>query len=391
MRARLALLLSWLRCGAEQNIAVQIDATRETLRRFRTIAAVVFLLNLGYASVFLFGGIAAQTPQLAQWINGIAWTHIVMALCMATLGPAIYLVSRQKAPSPALSLALQDIFTVVCLCFGIALSTIDQWATPSTTLFAMTSLISALMSLRRPRVTFPLYVLAYILYFWALGLTQHDASLLAIGRSHGFAATGISLVVSVLAWRQFFTATHLRWELADANARLAQKQEDLEFQATHDTLTGLCNRREFLRLTKAELVRARRYPADTSLIMVDLDHFKKINDSYGHPVGDEVLKQTAKLLSKRVRAQDLVARLGGEEFVILLRETPKNGALELAEALRTSLNKSPMTINDLELSISASFGISSLPKGHSGSVDELYSAADKALYLAKSAGRNRVV
>ena len=133
-------------------------------------------------------------------------------------------------------------------------------------------------------------------------------------------------------------------------------------------MTGLFNRGEFMRLAESELLRTRRHGGNTSIIVVDLDYFKAINDRHGHPAGDKVLIHVANGLREGVRNTDLVARIGGEEFVVLL----------------------PQTDIDLQLSATASFGVACMPGGHTGTVAALYAAADNALYDAKRAGRDRV-
>ncbi|QDL56560.1 diguanylate cyclase [Rhodoferax aquaticus] len=172
---------------------------------------------------------------------------------------------------------------------------------------------------------------------------------------------------------------------------LFMRQDQLIVTSTRDELTGLLNRREFTRLAQAELARVARVPGPTSLVMVDADYFKRINDRHGHPVGDEVLQQLAKKLLAGVRTLDVVARMGGEEFVLLLPHTDAQGALALAEKLRTSLAQTPLQLrNGEDLWISASFGVSSLPQGQAGTLEAMYASADKALYAAKANGRNRV-
>ena len=160
-----------------------------------------------------------------------------------------------------------------------------------------------------------------------------------------------------------------------------QQQEELVWLAKRDALTGLFNRGEFLRIADLELKRAQRHGTDTSAIMVDLDLFKNINDSYGHPAGDSVLKHTAACLLGGVRNIDVVARVGGEEFVVLLPQTSQGAALTLAEKLLRLLQQSPARItSDLQVVVTASFGVGTLPAGQEGTVESLYSAASAAAF-----------
>lgn len=167
-------------------------------------------------------------------------------------------------------------------------------------------------------------------------------------------------------------------------------QEDLNQQARHDPLTNVLNRRAFLQLAEREMARATRRKTPISILIMDLDRFKELNDTYGHPVGDIVLSRTARLLNDQLRAQDIFARYGGEEFIALLPDTDKAGAIITAERLRTVLEKSLINTGRQSLSITTSIGAASSAHG-SEILGELIATADLALYEAKRTGRNRTV
>ena len=156
-----------------------------------------------------------------------------------------------------------------------------------------------------------------------------------------------------------------------------------------DELTGLSNRRSFRESLDTELLRAERFGNGLALIFADLDDFKDVNDQFGHQAGDEVLRAFAEVLSGRIRGIDQAARLGGEEFAILLPETDALGAEALAENLRLAIAELAVTVGEVEIHITASFGVAAFPE--SRSADELMTAADLALYSAKRHGKDRVV
>lgn len=160
--------------------------------------------------------------------------------------------------------------------------------------------------------------------------------------------------------------------------------------ATTDGLTGLYNHRYFQERLSERLEEARRHPTRHSLVIVDIDHFKKVNDTYGHPVGDEVLKRLALLLKESVRAIDLAARYGGEEFVLLLSNTDRKGALQLAERVRKEAKKLKFETDGTEFSITLSMGVATFPDD-ARTKESLIENADEALYYAKEHGRNKVV
>ncbi len=167
-------------------------------------------------------------------------------------------------------------------------------------------------------------------------------------------------------------------------------RDELQEQATHDQLTGLYNRR-FLDIIEArELALCKRESKHLAVIMVDVDHFKKVNDSYGHPAGDEVLKRLASLLLEKVRATDVVCRYGGEEFLLLLPNMPPANALLRANEWRTAFAREIVQLGDIGVQATVSMGIASSPL-HGEVFAELIRCADQALYRAKEEGRNRVV
>ena len=166
-------------------------------------------------------------------------------------------------------------------------------------------------------------------------------------------------------------------------------QDELERLANFDSLTGLHNRRAILHRLDEHIKQVRRYEGELSLIMLDIDYFKKVNDQYGHLIGDEVLENVAVLMQQNVRNTDSVGRYGGEEFIIVLSETDLSSALIVAERLRNAIEAAEM--RDFEgntFGITVSQGVSSYKPGEDK--QSLISRADDALYRAKQNGRNRV-
>lgn len=164
----------------------------------------------------------------------------------------------------------------------------------------------------------------------------------------------------------------------------------LEEQAHLDYLTGLANRRYFLELAEQEISRSIRYGNSLAVCMLDIDSFKKVNDTYGHKVGDVVLKKLSSLFSESLRAIDIVGRVGGEEFVILLPETDRNHALDVAERIRQLVENTKITLeNGLPLKFTISIGIAMFIDKDTN-MDTLLHTADQALYQAKNSGRNKV-
>ncbi|MCK6546801.1 diguanylate cyclase [Myxococcota bacterium] len=172
-----------------------------------------------------------------------------------------------------------------------------------------------------------------------------------------------------------------------SNARMYAKMETM---ATTDGLTGLVNHRRFKELLTEALARAARFTRQVSVVMVDADHFKSINDTWGHPVGDLVLKRVAAILKAEARRTDVVARYGGEEFVVVLDETDSPGAELVAERIRERIEREVIEGEFGRVRVTASLGVATWP-ANAGVMEDLLEAADQALYEAKRKGRNRVV
>jgi two-component system cell cycle response regulator len=171
------------------------------------------------------------------------------------------------------------------------------------------------------------------------------------------------------------------------NARLVERLRDL---AVRDSLTGLYNHRHAMELLAAEFGRVGRYAAGVSLLMLDLDQFKRINDEHGHPAGDSVLKETARLIQETLRSVDVVGRYGGEEFVALLPHTSPEEAAATAERIRRRVEGHVFWFGTSPLHVTVSIGVASYPSSEVDSPQALVREADRALYRAKEAGRNRV-
>lgn len=167
-----------------------------------------------------------------------------------------------------------------------------------------------------------------------------------------------------------------------------EMEQKLKLMADHDPLTGLINRREVIQQLKQEMVRFGRYHSPITIFFIDIDHFKEINDQYGHQVGDDTLINCALKMRTSMRENDIIGRYGGEEFLVILPETPMKKAYELAERLRLNICRNTKDAKKSLPYYSISIGIAELTKGHEN-LDSFINQADKAMYKAKQTGRNK--
>jgi diguanylate cyclase (GGDEF)-like protein len=315
-------------------------------------------------------------------------THLGMALVFTLLGLLAHcLLTRWRS-----RLAEQVVVVVALMAglgFGGLLGVIDQWVTPSITPVLVSCLGVGLVFLVRPGLALVLFGAAGALIATGLGLTQHNAAVLLSNRVNTLTGVFMGAALAILLWHKSAANTLLRRELQDTNLALQRHQAELQRLAILDPLTGLINRREFDRLFRQELKRSMRSATTTSLVVIDLDHFKRINDTYGHPAGDAVLEQIARHVLTLLRRYDVLARFGGEEFMLLLPDTDLTAARAVAEKLRAAIEALPLCCETQLLRVTASLGVASSQAGEDG-FQPLYHRADRALYGAKQAGRNRV-
>lgn len=222
------------------------------------------------------------------------------------------------------------------------------------------------------------------------------AILLAVGLNYisylivGKQLTPESLIRALII--PVFIAPFLSWYLIGLFFRLHELEEKMAKYATYDDLTGLLNRRAFFSKFDHHYKQAQRQQSELTLLLMDVDHFKSINDNHGHIVGDQVLKSLGKLLTKHIRKNDVSGRVGGEEFAIILPYTNLEDAQAFAEKCKTIISKDTIPTETDYLNYQVSIGIAALQAKPEStmSLSQLYRAADKALYKAKINGRNRI-
>jgi two-component system cell cycle response regulator len=179
--------------------------------------------------------------------------------------------------------------------------------------------------------------------------------------------------------------------LIELQGKLLEAHERLRVLATHDELTGLLNRRAILDSLARELDRSERQGQPIAALLIDLDYFKRVNDTHGHLVGDDVLREAAHRIAAAVRSYDTVGRYGGEEFLVVTSNLDGGGALELAERVRTQFKKDPIAAGGKSLPVTLSVGVATLSGGQKTEINKLLALADDCLYKAKRSGRDLTV
>jgi diguanylate cyclase (GGDEF)-like protein len=344
-----------------------------------------------------------------SWNLGIAASYAVDTLFLA-----LFAVAGTISGTVALAYGA----TGAALCSAVHVFTVNGWnlkfRDPS--MVEQTTILSVAMQLgvvaAAPQVAFPVLANLFTVFGFAMiWLSLRDS--LAVGLL-GIAATAIlfyakqgrlgvpvsSTFELTLVWLYFslilgrflllsVNANAMRIRLADGRRRLAESLAQVQQLASHDELTRTLNRRALVSSLERERIRAERSGMPFAIGMIDLDHFKSVNDSYGHAVGDAVLREFAAIVQATMRATDVFGRYGGEEFLIVLVGTELPAALEAMERIRVAVQSHDWNALAPGLAQTVSTGIASFRKGHT--IEQLLHDADQALYQAKGSGRNRTV
>lgn len=382
-----------------ESATVADAALRINLDHLAKASWLMVLLNLGHLAYFGFW-YEADYPVRTGWAHEVAWAHALMVLPMVGVWAVAQRARQQLRPS-TLARALPELTACAVLVWAIHLTWVDQAVGSAISAYANACAAMAILLLLRPSHAAVLYAAAWAWMAWGLGSVSSGPDTLANARVNAASASLLSFLVSVLLWRRFVQTELLQRALAETNRRLARNQVQLETLASTDALTGLLNRRALWDRALVELARAQREHTSLSLLVLDLDHFKQVNDQWGHLAGDAMLRHVTGLMQGAVRRTDVVGRLGGEEFVVLLPQEGAEAGRRLAEKLRRLIAANPMRGENAALantessvpglSVTVSIGGVSLPPGDQGSLETLLDMADKALYRAKAEGRNRVV
>ena len=349
--------------------------------------------SIGLVAVVLFAllaGVLGGWPYLSE--NADPWLRNVVArvsawLAMPWLAMALYGFSLRRRPSRVGSIAL---VYLTCQLYALTIAGYaylsGPFSSPPWIAFLGGATVGFILFDRRPTLA---GIATYAGVVGAVAIAVQlrwipDAAHLS-GADRTDAAGSWRLgILSVL----FSTLT--LGLVASLVSHWRERERRIEALAKTDPLTELYNRRFFMELFERELDKARRYNQPLSCVMVDLDHFKRINDRHGHLAGDQVLLSAARAMKAGVRTTDLLARYGGEEFVIVLPLTDAAGAQELAERCRRLVHDSPVMHDKATISVTASMGVATFPHEGVQTVDDLLSLADEALYRAKEAGRDRI-
>ncbi len=361
------------------NQSVEDEVIAKNASRLIFLIPAIGLVNL--AHIFYF--IISFTPTTAleeKWVNGIIFIHTVSAVIAIILSLALIHINKKKTMHLRLKI-IENFIALFVLLLGISLVSVDQYVTTNITPFLVVCTVLGLFIIKRPAATIIQYAIALVSFFVLMSIFQAAPAILATNQLNGITFVTIGLCISLLSW-------HSERSAILQQRKITEQQRNLEEIAYYDNLTGLINRWKWLQYVDVELEK-NQFPGNEScILLVDIDFFKRINDQYGHPIGDQVLKQLAKTLKNEVGSQGNTARWGGEEFIILLPGVSLSKCIEIGEHLRQHIAKTPFYVEDHQFHITVSLGVTLLE--NRGDFMDAYKRADQALYIAKNNGRNRL-
>jgi diguanylate cyclase len=348
---------------------------RRRIRLRQTLIAIAIL------------GIGLGAMQYIAWSGHAPWS-LVRPWTLITLGGyvAIYFAIRcgwsERWADPALTI-VQMVYAVLCCASGYALA-----GGLRGTVFPLLMVVFVFGTFAlTPRQVFSIGVFAVAVFGWVMFIMATLRPIVfdpAVERGHFMMLAAMMPTAALLAGR----LSNLRSHLQNQRQALAAALERIQYLATRDELTGLVNRREMNERLDQEAQRARRSGANFCIALIDLDHFKRVNDNHGHGAGDEVLRRFAAESLRLVRGADTLARWGGEEFLLLMPETDLQHAREGTERLRRAWTALPIPVGPARLHLTLSAGV--VEHGAGESIEQLVERADVALYQAKTGGRDQV-
>ncbi|MDG5787459.1 GGDEF domain-containing protein [Evansella sp. AB-P1] len=361
------------------------------LTRIFYISFLVVFIHLAHLLFFAFHD-AFGDPIVESWRIGNIVGHAFMMVFMIIISFCAYMIKKREKYNEKLLLYFTQLVALSYLLFGVIMVTIDQLIKPSNTAFLLVVVFVGIILIIPPILAISNYIIMYVIYYFSVGFTQMTPELLLSVRVSGLTSIGIGIGVAIVLWHNHSLQLTQKHRIEIQNKRLERTNKKLIYYANYDPLTGLYNRMKFMTFVKIELERMKKKDRPLAcLLIIDIDQFKRINDNYGHPVGDYVLKKIAAIIQDTVNDIGISARLGGEEFIILLPDKTVDEGVSVAESIRIKLQQATFEVNSLKINCTASFGVAPLLSLGKDSFNISYTAADKALYIAKNSGRNSVM
>lgn len=370
----------------KQEAAILYDIENINFKRMKLFLIILLIIEI----LFI---VCVDIPNLRNSGICITWTdkryfilHLLLLLvCSVGIILIKTFVKSDNGELKKIHKIIIPALTMIILILISIINGLDQIKIGHTSsVFIANMLIFGAVILIRFPVNLLVYFVPFSTFIGGLIVFQKNPALLNSNIINGTIFFIATIVISKFIYNSQFDQIYKNILLKEANQKL-------NYMSSHDPLTDLLNRRSFELLAKQKMETANQFEIDAVLVIMDIDHFKNINDKFGHPIGDMVLKEVSNILVENIKNTDLATRWGGEEFLILLLHTSINEAYILANKMRLEIENKIIAIDKFKVNITASFGLAQLEGNFPDSFDTSYKLADDALYQAKNQGRNQVV
>ncbi|MBS3972882.1 MAG: GGDEF domain-containing protein [Erysipelotrichia bacterium] len=372
------------------------QAVDANMSRLFNLSLIVIPISIIHIVIFEFF-IAVNTPEEILWRDGIIFSHATLVALASVLSFVIFFVSNYEENLYKFKIVIQVVSSATIMILGVVITSFDQYITSSISPFIIVSMMIALVVLMPPWMSVMMFLSLFGAFYVGITMFVKDSIVLTSNILNGVTVIGMGIGLSNIMWYYYTKNVKQRKQIEEQNFNLELQKIELEqlnfrlnILASTDSMTQLLNRREFENIVNTEL-NIGNNDFVSSVLIVDIDHFKQLNDQYGHLIGDELLKQFSTLLKAVLRDRDLIARWGGDEFVIMLHDANPNEAFKIAERLRSNIMKHVFNIENNLIQLTSSFGISALDTEEMEPLYSSYLKADKALYQAKDLGRNKTI
>lgn len=373
------LIKHYLREEKRLNKLVAKEISEVNIQRIKILQVTAIVINvvLIFSFTYLFNPV---TVMEEKWRNSVIIVHLVSVAVVALIS-LLLIINRKKANPLLGARIIEHLIIVYVVSFGLAIIFVDLPRTTNIVPFLIVCVVISAFVLRRPVCVVTQYLISYLIFFNIISTNETDSMALITNCVNGSVFVIIGIFIGIILWQTE------RNNLLQKR-KILEQQNKLESMAYYDDLTGLINRRKWIELLNQEFERMKRYNHKSSILLLDIDNFKAINDQFGHPAGDRILQEIALRVKKQLRSCDRIGRWGGEEFIVLLVETPLEKGLDVGEKLRNEIENLTVSFESHRIMVTLSIGVSSLDCEKEFFTS--YKEADQALYLAKQNGRNRV-
>jgi diguanylate cyclase (GGDEF)-like protein len=372
-------------------------AVEANMSRLFNLSLIVIPISIIHIIIFEFF-VTVETAEAIIWRNGIIASHAALVALASIISFVIFLISNYEKDLYRTKIFVQVFSTLMIMMIGVAITSFDQLVTTNISPFIIVTMMIALIVLMPSWMSTLIFLGLFVVFYISINFIVRDPIILTSNILNGVTTIGMGFGLSNIMWYYYKKNEILRRQIEEQNFNLELQKIELEqlnyrlnILASVDSMTQLLNRREFESQVNAGLDLIRNTDFLSSVMIADIDHFKQMNDKYGHLVGDELLKQFSLLLKAVLREGDLIARWGGDEFVIMLHNTNPNEAFKIAERLRRNIQNKEFNIENQLIKLTSSFGIAALNANEPEPLYSSYLKADQALYQAKELGRNKTI